>query len=170
MCENLSRINKRTRKSIETFGEYIGHESSGEVNTFFPEYPRVSIPDKFMQRKAMTKYLNEWLEELLCSSRNIEILAERSLGVIGKGDEDLRMREMTSEERESLKSYTEITEGVISFKRYMNVSCKKICHPSYLFIFRFLKKTFFGPPLSTRTSSYAKETANQKIRVLQSKL
>ena len=72
----------------------------------------------------MTKYVNEWLEELLCSSRNIEILAESSLGVIGKGDEDLRMREMTPEEGESLKEYTRVTEGLLAFKRYMNVSYK----------------------------------------------
>ena len=88
----------------------------------------------------MTKYVNEWLEELLCSSRNIEILAESSLGVIGKGDEDLRMREMTPEEGESLKEYTRVTEGLLAFKRYMNVSYKTF--HLLPFIFRFLK-TFF---------------------------
>ena len=89
----------------------------------------------------MTKYVNEWLEELLCSSRNIEILAESSLGVIGKGDEDLRMREMTPEEGESLKEYTRVTEGLLAFKRYMNVSYKTF--HLLPFIFRFLKTIFF---------------------------
>ena len=92
----------------------------------------ISMP----QRKPITKHINDWLEELLSSSKNIEILAEASLGVLGKGDEDLRMREMTSEEEESLKMYAESTRRIMGRRLFLNVS--------YLlpFIFHFLKTTF----------------------------
>ena len=101
--------------------------------------PEISMP----QRKAITNNLNEWLEELLCSSRNIEILAESSLDVIGKGDEDLRMREMTPEEGASLMEYARLTKGIMSFKRFLTVSYKNF----YILpcISHFLKTIlFFG--------------------------
>jgi hypothetical protein len=139
MCENLSKIDERIRKALEMYNEFIGHKSSGEVHTFYPELSRVCMPDISMpDQKTIKKSINRWLEELLCSSRNIEILAESSLGVIGKGDDDLRMREMTSEEGASLKKYTNRTQDVVmSLRRTLNVSYKTFTS------FRFLKTTFF---------------------------
>ena len=99
--------------------------------------PEISMP----QRKAITNNLNEWLEELLCSSRNIEILAESSLDVIGKGDEDLRMREMTPEEGASLMEYARLTKGIMSFKRFLTVSYKTFT--SCLAFLIFSKQFFF---------------------------
>ena len=93
--------------------------------------PEISMP----QRKAITNNLNEWLEELLCSSRNIEILAESSLDVIEKGDEDLRMREMTPEEGASLMEYARLTKGIMSFKRFLTVSYTKLLHLALHFSF-----------------------------------
>jgi hypothetical protein len=98
---------------------FDGREASGETHSFFiSENPRVSMANISMpQRKTTTNSVNEWLEEFLRSSRNIETLAEHSLDVIGNGDKDLRMREMTSEEGASLKRYTEITGRIMSLKR-----------------------------------------------------
>jgi len=55
----------------------------------------------------------------LGSSRNIEKLAESSLGVLEKGDEDLRIREMVAEERESMARYTDLTVPIMFSKRLM---------------------------------------------------
>ena len=144
MCENLSRIDIRVRKAIEQSVERIGIglKSSGEVYSFLTECPRVSIPEiSLPQQKTIKNSLSGWLEELLRSSRNIEILAERSLGVIGKGDEDLRIREMTSEEEASLKKYAGITATIMLLKRQLMVSYKTSCLLNC--IFRFLKTLFF---------------------------
>ena len=88
--------------------EFFGQEPSlaGEVNSLFPEYPRVSMSDVDMTyRKIIKNPINEWLEDLLCSSGNIEVLAESSLEVMG--DEDLRIREMSPQEETSLNEYTD---------------------------------------------------------------
>jgi hypothetical protein len=141
MCEDLSKIDINSRKLIDMITKFIGNnESSGEVHTFFPEPPRVSMLSiSTPHPKVITKYLNEWLEELLSSSKNIEILAESSLGAITKGDEDLRMRELTSEEEASLEKYTDISVGVMELRRYLNVSL-----PVYLAfsVFYFSKQLF----------------------------
>ena len=139
MCENLSKIDISARRAIEMFSEHVGQESSGEVHSFFPECPRVSMPDISMpQRKAITNSMNGWLEELLSSSRNIEILAERSLG---KGDADLRIREMTSEEEASLKKYAGITDNLMFLRRHLTVSYKTLS--SSLTFSIFSKQIFF---------------------------
>lgn len=123
MCENLSRISETSKKAIEMFNEFVGHESSDEIYTFPPVNPRVSIPDISMSPRVNTSNaIKEWLEELLSSSNNIEKLAENSLDVIVKGDEDLRIREMIAEERESMKKYTELTVPIMFSKRFMKVS------------------------------------------------
>lgn len=120
MSENLDRFNK---DFFDSLSELIGLDFSddSEVCSFFSERPRVSMLE-ISTRKHVTDSINDWLEELLSSSRNIEILAESSLGVIGKGDEDLRMREMALGEGASLKKYTEITEAIIRRKTVLNVS------------------------------------------------
>ena len=119
MTENLSKIkiDSVVKRAIEMFN----HESSGDVHPFFHECPRVSMPF-ISHRSAIRKSINEWLEDSLRSSRNIEILAEHSLGVIGEGDRDLRMREMTSEEGASLERYADMTRGIMNLKRNLNVS------------------------------------------------
>jgi len=120
MCENLSRINETSKKAIEMFSEFVGHESTDEIYTFPPVNPRVSIPDISMSpRGNISNSIKEWLEELLSSSSNIKTLAESSLGVLGKGDEDLRIREMIAEERESMEKYTELTVPIMFSKRFM---------------------------------------------------
>ena len=147
MTENLSKIkiDSVVKRAIEMFN----HESSGDVHPFFHECPRVSMPF-ISHRSAIRKSINEWLEDSLRSSRNIEILAEHSLGVIGEGDRDLRMREMTSEEGASLERYADMTRGIMNLKRNLNVSL----HIFHLWpcIFLFLKifiLFYFG--YSTRT-------------------
>jgi len=120
MCENLSRLNETSRKALEVFSEFVGHESSDEIYTFPPINPRVSIPDISMSpQRIISNSIKEWLEELLGSSSNIEKLAESSLGVLAKGDEDLRIREMIAEERESMEKYTELTVPIMFSKRFM---------------------------------------------------
>lgn len=143
MSENLSKIDIRNRESVKVFDDFCaGHNSSGEVYSFLPPHPQVSISFiSLPHRKVITNNMNEWLEGLLSSSRNIEILAESSLDVIEKGDEDLRMREMTSEEGASLRKYTNFTERIMIFKRALNVSFQKL-FTSCLCIFR-LFFTFF---------------------------
>jgi hypothetical protein len=125
---------------------FDGREASGETYSFFfSESPRVSVANISMPpRKATTNSVNEWLEEFLRSSRNIETLAERSLDVIGNGDKDLRMREMTTEEGTSLKRYTEITEHIMSFKRCLTVSYKLL---PLAFHFPFSQNFLFHPDL-----------------------
>ena len=114
-------------------------ESSGDVHPYLDESPRVSMPF-ISHRSPIRDSINEWLEDLLRSSRNMEILAERSLGVIGDGDRDLRMREMTPEDRASLEKYAVITKDIMHTKKCLDVS-----HHFYLLpcIFRFLKTFFF---------------------------
>ncbi|KAF8808730.1 hypothetical protein BYT27DRAFT_7337705 [Phlegmacium glaucopus] len=120
MCENLSKINETSRKAIEMFSQFVGHESSDEIYTFPPINPRVSIPDISMSpQNNITNSIKEWLEDLLSSSRNIEILAESSLSSLAKGDEDLRIREMIAEERESMAKYTELTVPIMFSRRLM---------------------------------------------------
>lgn len=122
MCESLSKIDSRIREVIE---KKLGHESSGDIFSIFSECSQVYISDISMpQPKNTTNSIKEWLEGLLRSSGNIEILAERSLGAIGNGDKDLRMREMTSEEGASLKRYKEITESIMGLKTGLTVSYK----------------------------------------------
>jgi hypothetical protein len=93
-----------------------------EVTALISEWPRVYMPLISFPKKTVKNSINEWLEELLCSSKNIEILAENSLGVIGKGDDDLRIREMTKEERNSMKKYTTFFERIYIVKRTLQVS------------------------------------------------
>ena len=136
MSENLSRLDERNRKNIETASR---RNSLNEVFSFFLECPRVSIPDiSIPNQKTITNSINEWLEELLRSSGNMEIMAERSLDVIGKGDEDLRMREMTFEEGASLKRYKDITKMVMRSKRHLTVSTSCLT-----FHFPFSQKKIF---------------------------
>ena len=99
--------------------------------------PDISMP----QRQTITDSINDWLEKLLSSSKNIEILAESSLGVIGNGDEDLRIREMAPLEEASLEKYTKITEGIMTLKRYLTVSLQNFY--LLLCIFRFSQNLFF---------------------------
>ena len=142
MCENLSKIDINARNLVAFIADLFGHEldSSGEVTSILSECPRISISDVSMpQRKAISIYMSEWLEELLSSSKNIEILAESSLGVIEKGDEDLRMREMTSKERMSLKRYKQITKDIMFFRRNLTVSYLLPC----FFFFSFSQNNFF---------------------------
>ena len=98
--------------------------------------PYMSVPQKTTRKSIMKAF-----EDLLCSSKNMEILAESSLGTIRKGDEDLRIREMSAEEVTSLKGYADITSTVINLKGLVTVSYQTF----YLFpcIFRFLKTFFF---------------------------
>ena len=72
--------------------------------------------------KTTAKSTKKMFEDFLSSSKNIEILAENSLGRIRKGDEDLRIREMTSEEVASLETYARVTKRIINVKRIMDVS------------------------------------------------
>lgn len=134
MCENISKINETSRKAIDMFSEFIGHESAEEVYTFSPVNPRVSIPDISIPPPGrITNSIKEWLEELLSSSSNIETLAESSLGVMEKGDEDLRIRELTAEERGSMEKYTELTMSIMFFKRFLKVSCEAFLSSVFLF-------------------------------------
>jgi len=120
MCENISNINETSKKAIDIFSEFVGRESAEEVYTFSPVTPRVSIPDISIPPPGrITNSIKEWLEELLSSSSNIETLAESSLGVMEKGDEDLRIRELTTEEIESMEKYTELTMSIMFFKRFL---------------------------------------------------
>lgn len=138
MCENLSRLNETSRKALEMFSEFVGHESSDEIYTFPPIHPRVSIPDISMSpQRIISNSIKEWLEELLGSSSNIEKLAESSLGILAKGDEDLRIREMIAEERESMEKYTELTVPIMFSKRFMKVSCEPLPSSSVLKTFSF---------------------------------
>jgi len=153
MCENLSRINESSKKTIEMLSEFVGHESSGEIYTFSNITPRVSLPDISMSpQKSITNSIKEWLEELLSSSRNIEKLAESSLGSLVEGDDDLRIRQMIAEERESMERYTELTVPIMFSKRLMKVSYessqKKQKKTSFLFIHTFLLFTSITPSLS----------------------
>lgn len=135
MCENLSKIDKIfIREAIE---RATGRESSGDIYPFYKECPRVSMPEISIVQGMS---ISEWLEELLRSSSNIEIMARRSLGMIGKGDKDLRMREMTSEEGASLKTYTDITKAVMSLKHGLSVStsCLAFSAFSKLFFWSFI--------------------------------
>jgi len=73
--------------------------------------PLISIPSHTVDGS-----IHMWLHDLLSSSKNIDILAENSLGVLGKGDDDLRIREMTEEERKSEEKY-ETIHGAIIFRK-----------------------------------------------------
>ena len=117
--------------------KFFGQDLSGEATSIFPE-PRVSISDNSMPQNV-SDYVNEWLEELLRSSKNIEILADSSLGVLRKGDEDLRMREMASEGT-SLEKYKEYTRPIMGHKKILNVSYGLHLLPC---IFPFLKTIYF---------------------------
>ena len=139
MCESISKLGEIQRETLRTIFNFFGQDLSGEATTFLPEYPRVSISDKSMPQNVSDS-VNEWLEELLCSSRNIEILAESSLGVLRKGDEDLRMREMASEGT-SLEKYKEYTRPIMGHKKILNVSYGLYFLPC---IFPFLKQIFFS--------------------------
>jgi len=120
MCENLSRINEASRRAIEMSSEIFGAESSDEIYTFPPVSSRVSIPDVSMSpRGSISNSIQEWLEELLSSSSNIETLADSSLDVIGNGDKDLRIREMLAEDKLSMMEYTELTVSVMFAKRFI---------------------------------------------------
>lgn len=149
MCESLSKVDSVTRSAFSMFNESVGHESSGEVHTIYSEDPRVSIPDSSMPLN-ISPAISEWLEELLCSSKNIEVLANSSLGVIGKGDEDLRMREMASEGT-SLEDYRKSTRLVMLRKNLLNVSCIflplalhfPIFSNNFFFVSFFLGSSFF---------------------------
>lgn len=144
MWEDLSKVDKSAGDPFKKFSEFVGHESSGEVNSIFPQaptVPRVSMPYVSMHQKT-AKSIKEWLENYLCSSKNIAKLAESSLGVLDKGDEDLRMREMIPEEVASLKRYGDVTEDVMTVKRYLNVSYETFT--SFSCIFCFLKTNFLG--------------------------
>ena len=175
MSENLSKIDEIPRRVIEMTSELIGHESSGEVNSFLPEWPRVSIRDISMpNRKTAEKLVTEWLEDLLSSSANIEKLAESSLGVIGNGDEDLRIREMTSEEGASLKKYMEITQMIMHMKRFSTVSFfftfffyPLSCPCIFFFrfsVFSFFSKHFFFPSFFRFFILFANTPDNDRTR------
>ena len=137
MSENLSKIDKKTRQAIETRDKltFNDHDSSGEVYSGYPQCPRVSMPMISIPNQTIEKSINEWLAELLCSSENINILAENSLGVLGKGDDDLRMREMTEEEKSSMETYVLLNSAILSAKNVLYVSLN--------FIF-FIQSPFFG--------------------------
>ena len=122
MCESLSKINETSRIAIETYIEYFGNKLSGEVTSVLSEYTRVSISSISMQQN-ISDSVSKWLEDLLFSSRNIEMLAKSSSGVIGKGDEDLRIREMGSDVA-SFAKYKELTKFVMFQKSFLNVSCE----------------------------------------------
>lgn len=107
------------------FSEFIGHESPEEIYAFPPVSTRVSIPDLSMPpRGIISNCIKEWLEELLSSSSNIGTLSESSLDAIKKGDEDLRIREMIAEERDSMAKYTELTVSIMFCKRFLKVSLR----------------------------------------------
>lgn len=126
------------------FSEFVGHESSDEIYTFPPINPRVSIPDISMSpQRIISNSIKEWLEELLGSSSNIEKLAESSLGVLAKGDEDLRIREMVAEEREFMEKYTELTVPIMFSKRFMKVSYEPPLPSSIVFSNKAKTFSFF---------------------------
>lgn len=123
LFENFSKANKLAKTHYENFekaNESLCHDFSGEVNSFVHQYSRVSIPYNSM-RPNVSVSIRKWLEELLCSSKNIEVLADSSLGVIGKGDEDLRMRDMALVGA-SLEGYKQITTAAMAQRNLYNVS------------------------------------------------
>ena len=139
MFENVSKLDKATRATLKAMSKFHGKD---EVNLLGPKYPRVFIPSTSMDQDLSDPAgVSKWLDELLCSSKNIEILAENSLGAIGKGDEDLRMRVMGSE---CLEMYKEATERIIGRKRFLNVS-SELYHLTC--IYRFLKQIFSLHPV-----------------------
>ena len=149
MSENLSKIDKKTRQAIETRDKltFNDHDSSGEVYSGYPQCPRVSMPMISIPNQTIEKSINEWLAELLCSSENINILAENSLGVLGKGDDDLRMREMTEEEKSSMETYVLLNSAILSAKNVLYVSLNFIFfHPISIFWFVIVKRRLLSPP------------------------
>jgi hypothetical protein len=142
MCENLSKINETSRKAMDMFSEIVGHESPDEVYIFPPVNQRVDIPDiSIPPRAVISNSIKEWLEELLSSSSNIEILAESSSDALEKGDEDLRIRGMIAEERESMKKYTELTVPIMFLKRFLKVSHENLFFLTSFFFFSYLYRT-----------------------------
>lgn len=149
MSENLSKIDKKTRQAIETRDKltFNDHDSSGEVYSGYPQCPRVSMPMISIPNQTIEKSINDWLAELLCSSENINILAENSLGVLGKGDDDLRMREMTEEEKSSMETYVLLNSAILSAKNVLYVSLNFIFfHPISIFWFVIVKRRLLSPP------------------------
>ena len=120
---------------------FIGHESSGEAHSFLPKYSRVSTPEIFMpKQESIVNSIDKWMEELRSSPKHMKILAEMSSGVIGKGDDDLRMREMTPEEGEPLMMYAKNTAIIMMLKRIMTVSCETF---TSCLAFSYFSKPFF---------------------------
>lgn len=99
-----------------------GFNEESEVSSIVSNKLRVSMPRISINKKTVKNSISEWLEELLSSSKNIEILAKNSLGVIEKGDVDLRMREMTEEEKISMSHYATLTKKILHAKGILNVS------------------------------------------------
>ena len=148
LFENISKASKLVKTHFEESHKLLGHDFSGEVNSFVPQYSRVSIPYDSM-RPNVSISIRKWLEGLLCSSNNIEILADSSLGVIGKGDEDLRMRDMALVGT-SLEEYKHITKNIMSGRNLYNVSYELL--PLALYFPSSQTKFFFSlypllPPL-----------------------
>jgi hypothetical protein len=136
MSENLFKINRKSKEIIELINKYHNYSSEVYSVTDRPhECSRTSMPMISTPNRTVDEAIHRWLGDLLSSSKNIDILADNSLGVLGKGDDDLRIREMTEEERQSVDKYATI-HGVIIFR-------KKKLHVSLL-LFLFL---FFHPIL-----------------------
>ena len=134
MFENISKVNKSVKKFMEIWNE---KGSSGDVYSFFTECSRVSMPSASLPNQSS---ITKWLEYLLCSSRNIELLAEHSRGVIENGDNDSRMRELTSEEGASLRKYAQLTKILMRLKWGLTVSYKTF---TSCFAFSVFSKPFF---------------------------
>ena len=138
MCENPSRLSEMSQKTLKMMLKIIGHKFTGEVVSITTLNSRLSVPDTTLRRGIISSSIKEWLEEALSFSSNIKTLAESSLDVIEKGDEDLRIREWRVEECESMEMYTELTAAIMAFKSLLKVS-----YESRLFLCLSFSQTLF---------------------------
>lgn len=131
MAEQVDRDSAegQYQESITDIGSFIGTRRAHEtVQTFSPVDKCVNVSSVSLSPpRDIAKALENWLEKTLLSPGNLSQLAaltEEKVGVVT--DDDLRIRELTKEERAPVVGWLELSSELMMVNRIREVGTSSI--------------------------------------------
>ena len=131
MAEQVARDSAegQYQESITDLGGFMGtHRAHETVQNFGPINNCVNIPSVSLSPpRDIAKALENWLEKTLLSPGNLTQLAaltEEKVGVVT--DDDLRVRELTKEERAPVVGWLELSSELMMVNRIREVGTSLI--------------------------------------------